>query len=74
MTQTKAVREEMRREFLANANQAFNAVFDEWVALRDAEVEAFKQGHLPRAHAGAPGAAAVMVATRYCVGVRAGLY
>ena len=47
---------------------------NEWVALRDAEVEAFKQGHLPRAHAGAPGAAAVMVATRYCVGVRAGLY
>lgn len=29
MTQTKAVREEMRREFLAKANQAFNAVFDE---------------------------------------------
>jgi len=34
---------------------------NEWVALRDAEVEAFKQGKLPRAHAGAPRAAAVMV-------------
>lgn len=33
----------------------------EWGALRDGEVEAFKQGNLPRAHAGAPQAAAVMV-------------
>ena len=33
----------------------------EWAALRDAEVEAFKQGKLPRAHAGVPQAAAVMV-------------
>jgi hypothetical protein len=33
----------------------------EWRELRDAEVEAFKQGKLPRAYAGVPKAAAVMV-------------
>lgn len=33
----------------------------EWAAARDREVAAFKQGHLARAYAGAPPAAAVMV-------------